>query len=146
MFAFAFALLSYSLSLFRPKHQLALEILALRHQIMVLKRQTPRPKLRRSDSCFWVMLRKALPGWKAPLMIFQPETVILAPPQAHGQDLGSRERVSAGEVGAQHREHRADHVAADARIQFAVGAPVASLADRTDARNHRAMVEWRHLL
>ncbi len=76
MFAIASALLSYLLSLFRPKHQLALEVLALRHQIMVLKRQTPRPKLRRSDRCLWIMLRKVWPGWKAPLMIFQPETVI----------------------------------------------------------------------
>jgi putative transposase len=76
MFAIVFALLSYPLSLFRPKHQLALEVLALRQQIMVLKRQTPRPKLRRSDCCLWVMLKKVWAGWKTPLMIFQPETVI----------------------------------------------------------------------
>jgi len=76
MFAIVSALLSYPLSWFRPKHQLALEVLALRHQILVLKRQTPRPKLRRSDRCLWVMLRQVWPGWKTPLMIFQPETVI----------------------------------------------------------------------
>jgi len=44
MFAIVSAFLSYLSSLFRPKHELALEILALRHQILVLKRQTPRPK------------------------------------------------------------------------------------------------------
>jgi putative transposase len=76
MFAIVFALLSYPWSWFRPKHQLALEVLALRHQIMVLQRQTPRPKLRGSDRCLWVTLKKAWPGWKTPLMIFQPETVI----------------------------------------------------------------------
>ena len=76
MFAIVAALLSYPLSWFRPKHQLALEVLALRHQLLVLKRQTPKPKLCRSDRCLWVMLKKAWPGWKTPLMIFQPETVI----------------------------------------------------------------------
>src|SRR6267154_2166220 len=51
MFAIVSAFLSYLSSLFRPKHELALEILPLRHQIFVLKRQTPRPKLRRLDRC-----------------------------------------------------------------------------------------------
>jgi hypothetical protein len=32
------ALLSYLSSLFRPKNQLALEVLALRHQLLVRKR------------------------------------------------------------------------------------------------------------
>src|SRR5258708_39959916 len=76
MFAIVSALLRYPLSWFRPKHQLALEVLALRHQITVLKRQTLRPKLRWWDRCLWVMLKTAWPGWKTPLMIFQPETVI----------------------------------------------------------------------
>src|SRR6266550_5896168 len=76
MFAIVSALLSYLTSIFRPKHQLALEILALRHQVIVLKRQTPRPKLRRWDRRLWVMLKRAWPGWKTALMIIQPETVI----------------------------------------------------------------------
>ena len=76
MFTIVCALLSYPVSLFRLKHQLALEVLALRHQIMVLKRRTPRPKLGWWDRYFWVMLKRAWLGWKTPLMIFQPETVI----------------------------------------------------------------------
>lgn len=76
MFAIVSALLSYLSCLFRPKHQLALEVLALRHQLIVLKRQTPRPRLRRWDRCLWVMLKRVWLGWKTPLMIFQPETVI----------------------------------------------------------------------
>jgi putative transposase len=76
MFTIVSAFLSYLSSLFRAKHQLALEVLALRHQILVLKRQTPRSKLCRWDRCLWVMLKRAWPGWKTPLMIFQPETVI----------------------------------------------------------------------
>ena len=76
MFTIVCALLSYPVSLFRRKHQLALEVLALRHQIMVLKRRTPRPKLGWWDRYFWVMLKRGWSGWKTPLMVFRPETVI----------------------------------------------------------------------
>ncbi len=40
--------LRYPFSFFRPRHNLALEVLALRHQLMVLKRPAGRPKLGRS--------------------------------------------------------------------------------------------------
>jgi len=76
MFAIVAALLRYPLSWLRPKHQLALEILALRHQITVLKRQTHKPKLRPGDRFIWIMLQRSWPDWKSALMIFQPETVI----------------------------------------------------------------------
>ena len=76
MFAMVSALWRYSFSWLRPKHELALEILALRHQISVLKRQTHKPKLRPADRFIWILLRRCWPGWKAALMIFQPETVI----------------------------------------------------------------------
>lgn len=76
MFAIVSVLLSYPSSWLRPKHQLALEVLALRHQITVLKRQTRRPRLRSWDRWLWVILMKAWPDLKAALMVFQPETVI----------------------------------------------------------------------
>src|SRR5882762_1263147 len=68
--------LIYPWSLLGRRHEVALEVLALRHQITVLKRRTPRPKLRWWDRCLWVMLKRAWPGWKTPLIIFRPETVI----------------------------------------------------------------------
>ena len=64
MLAIVSTLLSYLSSLFRPKYQLALEVLALRHPIIVLKPQTPRPKLRRWDRGLWVRLKRVWPGWK----------------------------------------------------------------------------------
>jgi len=70
------ALLSYPLSWLRSKHQLALEVLALRHQIIVLQRQTHKPKLRPGDRFFWIMVKRCWPGWRTALMILQPETVI----------------------------------------------------------------------
>ena len=76
MFARVALLLHYPLSWLRPKHQLALEILALRDQITVLNRQHHQPKLRPADRLIWIILKKFWPGWKSALMIFRPETVI----------------------------------------------------------------------
>ena len=76
MFEILWMVLSYPMSFFRPRQELALEVLALRHQITVLKRQTHRPKLRSWDRLLWLMLMRVWPHWRAPLMIFQPETVI----------------------------------------------------------------------
>lgn len=42
---------------FRSRSDVALEVLALRQQLAVLKRKRPRPKLNRSDRIFWTMLR-----------------------------------------------------------------------------------------
>jgi transposase InsO family protein len=76
MLAIFWIVLTYPLSFCRPRHDLALEVLALRHQLMVLQRQAPRPKLHRSDRYLWLLLLKVWPNWRTPLMIFQPETLI----------------------------------------------------------------------
>jgi len=60
----------------RPKHELALENLALRHQLAVLHRQVHKPRLQGKDRLFWVVLKRGWPNWRAALIIFQPETVI----------------------------------------------------------------------
>ena len=39
----------------RTQHALVLENLALRHQLAVLQRTAPRPRLRPSDRLFWVL-------------------------------------------------------------------------------------------
>jgi hypothetical protein len=59
MFAIVSAFLRYLLSRLRPKHELALENLALRHQIAVLNRPAHKPRLQGTDRLFWVVLR----GW-----------------------------------------------------------------------------------
>jgi transposase InsO family protein len=56
--------------------QLAVENLALRHQLAVFKRTVTRPKLRRSDRIFWVWLSKAWTGWRTALVIVTPDTVL----------------------------------------------------------------------
>jgi hypothetical protein len=44
--------------------QLALENLALHHQLAVYKRTVTRPKLRTIDRVFWVCLARVWAGWR----------------------------------------------------------------------------------
>jgi transposase InsO family protein len=55
---------------------LHLEILALRHQIGILRRSTPHPKLKPSDRIFWVLLSRMWSGWRTALAVVKPQTVI----------------------------------------------------------------------
>src|SRR6266850_1877805 len=56
--------------------ELALENLALRHQVAVYKRIVTRPQLRRLDRFFWVGLARVWAGWCRPLFIVTPDTVL----------------------------------------------------------------------
>src|SRR5256886_7123590 len=56
--------------------QLALENLALRQQLDVYKRTMARPPLRRTDRLFWVGLARVWKGWRRPLVIVTPDTVL----------------------------------------------------------------------
>jgi transposase InsO family protein len=56
--------------------QLALENLALRHQLAVYKRTVPRPRRRRTDRLFWVGLARVWVGWRQPLVMVTPDTVL----------------------------------------------------------------------
>ncbi len=62
--------------LFGGHRQLALENLALRHQLAVYKRTGARPRLRRTDRLFWVALATVWAGWKQSLVIVTPDTVL----------------------------------------------------------------------
>ena len=54
----------------------ATEILALRQQLAVLKRQSKRPQLHDRDRLFWILLKRFGPRWRDALLIVQPETVV----------------------------------------------------------------------
>jgi transposase InsO family protein len=59
-----------------PKLQLALENIALRQQVAVLRRHVARPRLRAQDRVFWVILRRLWNGWSDALALVQPATVV----------------------------------------------------------------------
>jgi putative transposase len=69
-------LVSLILAAFRLRSNLALENLALRQQLAILKRRHPRPKLRMSDRAFWLVLSRAWSHWRETLVIVKPETVV----------------------------------------------------------------------
>jgi len=63
----------------RPRHDLVLENVLLRHQLAVLTRPTrtrPRARLRAWDKLLWVLARRFSAGWREHLMIVTPETVV----------------------------------------------------------------------
>jgi transposase InsO family protein len=60
----------------KSRRELALENLALRQQLAVLKHATKRPKLRKADRAFWVALSRLWPDWQHALLLVKPETVV----------------------------------------------------------------------
>ncbi len=63
-------------SFLRTRRDLAVENIALRQQITILKDKNPRPKLKNSDRLFWVILCRFWKNWKSSLIIVRLETVI----------------------------------------------------------------------
>ena len=57
----------------RSRRQLALENVALRHQLDVLQRNTKRPRLKPSDRALSAVLSRILPDWMRHLTIVQPD-------------------------------------------------------------------------
>ena len=55
---------------------LTTENLALRHQLVVLKRSHKRPVLKERDRLFWVLLSRIWSGWRETVLIVQPDTVV----------------------------------------------------------------------
>jgi putative transposase len=57
--------------------ELLLENLALRHQLQVVLRSNPRPRLRNRDRILWLWIRRFCPdSWRRHLVVVRPETVI----------------------------------------------------------------------
>jgi hypothetical protein len=59
-----------------PLRDLALENLALRHQIATLMRARPKPRHRRRDRAFWVLLSRLWPDWREATVLVKPATVV----------------------------------------------------------------------
>ena len=60
---------------FEKTTDLALENLALRQQVAIMKRSTKRPRLRDRDRLFWILLSRFWRNWKEQLIVVKPETI-----------------------------------------------------------------------
>jgi len=71
-----FTLLRAFISTLRSHRALALENLALRHQLDVLNRNSKKPHFTNRDRALWVFLSRHWADWRESLTLVQPETVI----------------------------------------------------------------------
>ena len=69
-------LFSFLKSGFKNQTELALENLALRQQLAILKRNRPHPRLKKGDRLFWACISRIWQGWRESLIVVKPETVI----------------------------------------------------------------------
>jgi transposase InsO family protein len=58
------------------RRALVLENLALRRQVALYKRTSPRPRCQPIDRLFWVWLSRTWSGWRETLLIVKPDTVV----------------------------------------------------------------------
>ena len=68
--------LGTSRDLIRTKPELIAENAFLSHQLIVLTRQTNRPKLKPKDRLLMVLLARVVTCWREALLIVQPDTLL----------------------------------------------------------------------
>jgi transposase InsO family protein len=73
---FAALPLRCTLAFFRSRKEQAIVELALRQQLAIYALKRSKPGLTPLDRVFWVALSRFWPGWKDPLVIVKPDTVI----------------------------------------------------------------------
>jgi putative transposase len=69
-------LIGWVISAFRSREDLILENLALRQQLLALRTRRPRRRLSALHKLFWIVLRRLWAGWKKPLILVTPRTVV----------------------------------------------------------------------
>ena len=68
--------LGWMFSAFRSREYLVLENLALHQQLLALHAQRPRRRLTTLHKLFWVAFRTIWSGWRKPLVLVTPRTVV----------------------------------------------------------------------
>jgi putative transposase len=76
MLALFEAVVGALLDALRPRASLVAENLVLRQQLAILRRATPRPRLRPIDRAFWVVVSRMWSRWSDSLAIVRPAMVI----------------------------------------------------------------------
>src|SRR5260370_21160669 len=76
MFRFVGLCFGMLVRFFRGRRSLLIENLALRRQLVALRRRHPRPRLDLFDKLFWVAVRRFWSGWQQSLIAVTPESVV----------------------------------------------------------------------
>jgi hypothetical protein len=76
MVTFLSAALTYLRAFLVSRHNLGLEVPALRQQVTVYKRKQPRQRLHQFDRLFWMALRRLWTNWADALVLVKPDTVV----------------------------------------------------------------------
>jgi putative transposase len=63
-------------SLFRSRHQLIFENLALRQQVAMLRQSVKKPRPSVADKFFWIVFLRYVDGWRKILCSLHPDTVV----------------------------------------------------------------------
>jgi len=63
-------------ALFKSQRQLALENLALRQQVAMLRQSVRRPRATPADKVFWILFSRYVDGWRNLLHSLHPDTVV----------------------------------------------------------------------
>ena len=63
-------------SLFRSQRQLVLENLALRQQVVMLRKSVKKPRPSVADKLFWILFSRYVDGWRKILYSLHPDTVV----------------------------------------------------------------------
>jgi putative transposase len=61
----------------RGHRELVLENLALRQQLVAMKRETSRPRLHARDRLFWIAVTRVWQNWRTMVVLVRPDTVVL---------------------------------------------------------------------
>src|ERR1700686_12857 len=69
-------LMGWAVSAFSSREDLILENLALRQQLLALHAKRPRRRLSIVQKVFWVVLKSLWLGWRKPLVLVTPRTVV----------------------------------------------------------------------
>ena len=75
----------------RSKFAKDIELLVLRHQLAVLRRQQPRPSVQAADRAFLAALTRILPSPRRQGLIVTPQTLLRWPPRAGTPEVGTVE-------------------------------------------------------
>ncbi len=73
---FLLLIVSFVHSLFKSRHQLALEKLALRQQVVMLRQSVKKPRPSMADKLFWVLFLRYVEGWRNLLYGLHPTIVM----------------------------------------------------------------------